>query len=612
MDFLILPDRPDAAPAAGVTSDGPSRRIVPHASGRPWIVGNWADEECTLITAGTRMLVLFGRTRVDAGAAARALGGARSPHDLDPLARRLPGSVHLLASIDGRVRAQGSVATTRQIFHARVGGMTLAADTPAPLTALTGAALDNDAVALRLMAPGAPWPLSLRTVWQGVTQLDVASWLDIGADGQDRTVRWWRAPAADIAVQDAAGMLRTVLREAVAVRAEGHDTISADLSGGLDSTSLCFVAADTGSRLLTHHWKPLDPANDDTLWAERAAALLPAAHHRFVRATDGPDWFEDFQDSGATRPADAEGPLLWSRNRARMEQSIQSFAAEGSDIHLMGVGGDELFSVSPGHFWSLVRTAPLQGIPAVNRCRVLNRWGALPTVRGLLDNRSFARTLADADDTLTAPGRRPSAVSLGWITDPRMPPWATPQAADSVRRTVRAVAGDLPDPMDPDRAQHQIMDSLVQCGTGIRQMGSVLSRFGVELAAPFLDDRVIEAALSVRLQDRAVRGEFKPVLTRAMRGVVPDPVLDRRSKGDFSAELYAGLHHNRRALLTLCDDLRLAGLGLVDADVLRAELLSPQPESSRLAPFEHTLACERWLRSVEADRRTPSPVGETL
>jgi asparagine synthase (glutamine-hydrolysing) len=230
---------------------------------------------------------------------------------------------------------------------------------------------------------------------------------------------------------------------------------------------------------------------------------------------------------------------------------------------------------------------------------VLNRWSLLSTARGLMDRTSYATWLAGAANRLGDPPPGPSDALLAWGWEPRMPPWATPEATEAVRHLMRDSARqERPAAHHRDRAQHQTLDVVVQSGGGVRQLDAALAGWKVGCEAPYLDDRVVEAALRVRVEDRLVSGEFKPVLRRAVHGIVPQEILQRRSKGEFSAEAFRGMRHNRARLLELCDDLRLAELGLVDADVLRTALLSPKPDFRHLVPYEATLACEGWLRSV--------------
>jgi asparagine synthase (glutamine-hydrolysing) len=151
--------------------------------------------------------------------------------------------------------------------------------------------------------------------------------------------------------------------------------------------------------------------------------------------------------------------------------------------------------------------------------------------------------------------------------------------------------------------QHEMLRLTQINGWAMRRNSRITSQFGVSLQAPFLDDRVLEAALSIRLEDRMTVGRFKPVLAATMRGIAPDSLLDRKTKGDASAELYAGLRHHRRELLELWDNSLLVQMGLVDADALRTLFLDLHPTTRPLVPLDPTLACEAWLRSLPISAR---------
>lgn len=90
-------------------------------------------------------------------------------------------------------------------------------------------------------------------------------------------------------------------------------------------------------------------------------------------------------------------------------------------------------------------------------------------------------------------------------------------------------------------------------------------------------------------------------MTTALRGVVPADILDRRDKGEFSAETFRGIERNRARLLELCEDSHLARLGLIDPAAFRSAVLNPGPMSHHLQPITTTVACESWLRSHAQD-----------
>lgn len=607
MDFLVLPDRPFTDADLGHFAHAAGGTVIPHASGRPWIVGQWVPDDVTLVTTGDRRLAVFGRTRFDTTEAARRLAVARSLYDLDPFVRRIPGAVHVLASMDGRTRTQGCVSTVRQVFYATVDGVTLAASGIGPLRKLSGAPIDTDALALRLLAPmGAPWPLSAGTFWTGVEPVPGGQWLETDEAGHARTHEWWRAPESTLPLVEAARAVREALVEAVDVRVHGRGTVSADLSGGLDSTCVSFVAAAAGADLVTFHVKPLDAANSDTVWAERAAAAMPGPRHRTVPADRPENLFGVHVEQGADG-GQWEGPQLWTSGWGHLADLAQRAAAEGSAFHMMGLGGDELFGAIPAYLWSLWRRHPLRSLPTIRRSRLLNRWTWGDCLRGLRDRTTFAQALAALPDQLTGPPPRPPYLDFGWVPVSRIPPWVTADAAGTIQRVLREVAATGPRPLDADRTRHQILDAVLFEGAMVRQIRAASANGPVEWDAPLLDHRVVEAALSVRIEERAARGQYKPVFTEAMRGIVPDPILDRPDKGEFSAEMHEGLRRNQRALLAFCDDSRLADLGLIDAAALRARLLDPGPISHHLTALENTLACESWLRSAAVTSvRSPS------
>lgn len=57
--------------------------------------------------------------------------------------------------------------------------------------------------------------------------------------------------------------------------------------------------------------------------------------------------------------------------------------------------------------------------------------------------------------------------------------------------------------------------------------------FSIESRVPFLDHRLVDLAFSMPTEHKVYRGETKRVLRAAMRGIVPDAILDRKDKTGF-------------------------------------------------------------------------------
>jgi asparagine synthase (glutamine-hydrolysing) len=127
---------------------------------------------------------------------------------------------------------------------------------------------------------------------------------------------------------------------------------------------------------------------------------------------------------------------------------------------------------------------------------------------------------------------------------------------------------------------------------------------GPPLEFPYYDDRVVAAALAVRPEDRSSPWEYKPLLTLAMRPLVPAECLRRTTKAEGSAEEEAGLRAHRAALRDLFTGSRLAALGLVDEKrLLRACRYSASPDLPHLA-LQQTAATAAWLRGGTVDEHS--------
>jgi asparagine synthase (glutamine-hydrolysing) len=132
-----------------------------------------------------------------------------------------------------------------------------------------------------------------------------------------------------------------------------------------------------------------------------------------------------------------------------------------------------------------------------------------------------------------------------------------------------------------------------------RQYGQLAAGIGVAMAAPYYDDRVVEAGLAVRPEERVTPWRYKPLIVEAMRGIVPDDSLARETKANGSGDEEPGLRRHRAELLALFEDSRLARLGLIDVRPLRHLLSGPFPPALQFGALDQTVACEAWLRSLE-------------
>ncbi|MFD0392143.1 hypothetical protein ACFQ3Z_02670 [Streptomyces nogalater] len=124
--WVMLPDsRAAAAVAARLGREGVRR--VPHASGRPWLVGRWDARQEVSARAGEARVVVLGRSTARAGTLRRRIERVRLPAEAERAVSGLAGSFHVLASVGGRVWARGTASAVCRVFttHRRgTGGVT--------------------------------------------------------------------------------------------------------------------------------------------------------------------------------------------------------------------------------------------------------------------------------------------------------------------------------------------------------------------------------------------------------------------------------------------------------------------------------------------------------
>ncbi len=135
------------------------------------------------------------------------------------------------------------------------------------------------------------------------------------------------------------------------------------------------------------------------------------------------------------------------------------------------------------------------------------------------------------------------------------------------------------------------------------------SVYGVEPAFPFLDRDLLEFLMGVPGTMLVRDGVPKALLRSGLSGAVPDSILQRRTKGDFTAEVNDASRRDFPAVARMLGpDSLVVQLGYVDADKvnrgLAALLGAMQGSASCVASWRLTglVALEIWLRQFVGNR----------
>lgn len=591
--FVVAPDTDAGHPMARRLEQltGDPLQTITHASGRPWLVGRWQPGEAVTAEPGPARLAVLGEHRLTADDLHRLARGASDADQLCESLRDQPGSFHVIASAPGGVAVQGSLSGYRRVYHRPAAGRTLASDRADVLAALSGADIDDEALALRLLTPFAPWPLFWQPVWRGVCGVRPDERLLLDQAGTARTRQRWRPPEPSLDLGTAAARLRQALLDAVAVRGGIDEVIAGDLSG-MDSTSLCAAAVRQGRHVIGLTCVSPDPLDDDLPWAETAARELGKVTHEVIAGDANPLPYTDLHE-----PADSfDEPTSAVMYRAGFLAASRRAADRGARVRLTGFGGDELLTADPALQVGLLRTNPRLAVRHLRLLRSAYRWGRGATLRAVLDRRAYGDWFGSLADGLAGGDPGAGGPMLGWGPPAGLASWISADARATVRRMLRDHAASVL-PLRDDRGLHGQLAGLHAGAAAARHLAQASRRTGVTAALPYLDDQVIEACLSVRTADIASPRQYKPLIVRAMRDILPDPLRNRSTKADTSIAALRGAERHRGTLLDLAERSRLAERGLIDGPALRAALETPGDHT--FYDLDQTLAAETWLRVHE-------------
>ncbi|WP_067070785.1 albusnodin/ikarugamycin family macrolactam cyclase [Carbonactinospora thermoautotrophica] len=504
-----------------------------------------------------------------------------------------PGSYWVVADDGRRTVVLTDVAGTRPVYYTFHHGGVVWASAATPLADLTAAPIDHAALVARMVCPTVSEVTGTGTVFAGVHRLPGGHALHLGAG----RIQPYEPETQKATFEQAAEALREALVVAVERRAASAARLSADFSGGLDSTSLALLAARAGYEVFAVTRDDPTSANDDVLYAKRAAADEPRIRHVIVGEAEHGLFF-DRMDAAPHTDQPYTDAARWSMRHAYHRRVLD----HGSDLHLTGSGGDTLLVASPSYLADLARLGQPRELlrHAVARARLRHQpVHSVLAAAITLAYTSYPQALRRlAADITQPPARweRPNASRrLHWCGSSSFAAWLTPTARDQLAQRVLATAATT-DLGGVPISTHRAWCELREFGAYQAELTAQLRATGINAHAPFLDNAVVRAAMSIPVSQRQSTTVQKPLLGAALRGLVPDFLLHRRTKGAYDGNAYTGIRRNANRLHAILDDSYLVQAGIVDHAAVRADLdrlIAGAP--GRLAALETLITTELWL-----------------
>ncbi|WP_454854949.1 albusnodin/ikarugamycin family macrolactam cyclase [Promicromonospora soli] len=580
---------------AGLPSRPVGSRVLRSRYAAVWLLGDWPDSQVRAFDGPDWWCVVLGDVTCGDKELARQAGRFAAGLEPEPLIDR-GGNSHVVWVDARRVIVTGDIAGTRLVFHTVHDGVAQFASSSQVLADLLGADVDLGWLALRLSCPEVV-PLSELSAYEGVAAVPPTSMLVL-RPGEPPMTMDRPQPGPGLSLSAGSTRLYEALRAEVHAPLTGR--VTADLSGGLDSSSVAALAA----RAVPLTGLTLDAGqtgNEDLAHATRIAATLPALRHEVRQIPDAVLPYTDLDRVPCTDEPWSDA-VLYARTRW-WHQQLRNL---GSSVHLTGDGGDAVLSGSLAYLADLSRNVP-RLVREARAWAQLRTSAPLPIVVAAVrlagsSERSALRRMRRELSTGRAP-RRGATGRLRWFGAPDAA-WLTVEGRCTA-------AGCVPDSDGWTGNQAPVGDRIARkavlaFGRDHRIDLEIAQTHELRQVAPFVTDAVVRAGLAVPVQERTSALEMKPLLRTALHQHVPSPVLDRSTKGDYTALHYAGLTRNAGALRSLFASSRLVASGLLDdghtCGVLDRAI---QGADVPLAGLNDVIATEVWLRTNEARSRVP-------
>lgn len=328
--------------------------------------------------------------------------------------------------------------------------------------------------------------------------------------------------------------VRSLLKDSVEKQMVSDRPFGVFLSGGIDST--------TNTALMTQaRGQPVDsfsvnikdlPNYDEFAWARKAAAAYGSRHHEI---TVGPQDLMDFLPELAEHADDPNGdpvcfPLYY------LSKLIHD---SGVVVAQVGEGADELFAGYDQYrltvnFWKQWGKK-LEALPSFLK-KLLFELSTITKNPSYDLHREQLRRLATAEEFFWG-----AAIAFSEATK-----WdiLSPDFSRRMRgRTSFDVIKPLYQALDEKAPHLDFLNRMTYVELKLRLPELLLMRVdkmtmahSLESRVPFLDHRLVELSLQIPMDLKLKNGTNKYVLKEAVRGIIPNEIIDRKKQG-FAAPI---------------------------------------------------------------------------
>jgi asparagine synthase (glutamine-hydrolysing) len=370
------------------------------------------------------------------------------------------------------------------------------------------------------------------TLFEGIHKLPPGSFLTIDADGQRHQQRYWdvlehTTPLNGVSEEEIAERLIAELRTSVALRTVSDVPVGVFLSGGIDSSTNAALFSECSAGKVKTFSVGYDQdyrgCESELPQAKEFAAHIGAVHHeRVLTQADFIDFLPrmiHLQDEPIADPVCM--PVYFLSKLARDNGVVVAQAGEGSDELFWGYRHfKQVLNLIRWNSYPVPRAAKQLGLVALSALgksnspsyELLRRASVgLPVFWGGVDAFSQRAKLGLLSPRL----RRRFKNQTSWnAIQPIHERFMEKAWEKTPVKWMTYVDLNL-------RLPELLLMRLDKMGMGV----------SLETRVPFLDHKFVQLAMSIPEQVITRGNESKHILKKAVRGFVPDEIIDRRKQG---------------------------------------------------------------------------------
>lgn len=348
-----------------------------------------------------------------------------------------------------------------------------------------------------------------------------------------KPVRWWWPEIKerkDLSFEAASTHLKNLFIDNIRLHMRSDVPLGAALSGGLDSSSVVAAmrAIAPNSELHSFTYVALNSDKNEEDWANKVIADTAAKSHKIY--VEPRELIEDLDDMITILGEPFGSTSIYAQYRV-----FKAAKEAGIIVTLDGQGADELLAGYHGYPVSVMQSMIEKG-HVIAAFRFIYNWTKWPGRNGRM-------ALAIVRAAIT-PDWVKKAIDLV-LKRTSLPIWLhKKQLLDAGVRITPPRAIFKKDTGKKRRLVEQLRSALLGGGLSqlLRHGDRTSMRWSIESRVPFLTTELAEFVLSLPEEYLVSKdGQTKSIFREAMRGIVPDEILDRKDKIGFETPEYIWL-----------------------------------------------------------------------